>query len=130
MSFEEEKRRKSIAYIMRRRKRGRKVGANSGEVVAVLTPRGRGQVVFRPSGSASGWWRFMNVLAGLAIVVCSYLVFALPDLPPLGWHGGLVDQTIVWALLSLVAIVGLFACAYISLTLFRIIQSNMVHRNE
>lgn len=130
MPPDEEKRRKSIAYILRRRKRGRKVGANSGRVVEILTPRGRGKVSFQPSGSASGWWRFLNVLVGIAIFISPWVVFALPNWTPWSGHGGIIDRTLVAVLTSLLGLIVVFAIVYVCLTMFRILRFNIAHKNE
>lgn len=130
MSPDEEKRRKSVAYILRRIKRGPRVGANSGEVVEVLTPRGRGKVAFQSSGSASGWWRFLCVLAGIAIFFYTWIVFALPNWTHWSGNGGIVDLTLLFLLYSLAGLIATFAVAYICVTLFRILRSNLTYRNE
>lgn len=80
----EVKRQKSIAYILRRRKRGRKTGANSGEVIKSAQKRLRGHLVFEPSGSYMSKWRFLaffGFLGSLALPI----VF-LSSLADTSWH--------------------------------------------
>ena len=127
----EAKRRKSIAYILRRRKRGRKRGANSGEVVKSWAEYS--EVNFRPSGSYMSWWQRLlwlpvvplAILAPFAIAAGSRNAHRLAeaDMPVMAW--------ILFALLALVlvAIIG-FALAYIGLSLWRSIRSHWFHKNE
>lgn len=87
-------------------------------------------VSFQPSGSASGWWRFLNVLVGIAIFVSPWVVFALPDLTPWSGHGGIIDLSLVALVYGLLALIVVFTSAYIGLAMFRILQSNIAHKNE
>lgn len=135
MPPDEEKRRKSIAYILRRRKRGRKVGANSGEVVKSWAEYS--EVSFKPSGSYSEKWRWIMIPAWLAAASAPLLFFAAPQsgfqrhsenlahsgLHPVGW--ALVAMALILAFVIFV-----FAAAYIGLAIWRFIRSFGSYKNE
>ena len=130
MPPDEEKRRKSIAYILRRRKRGRKVGANSGEVVKSWAEYS--EVNFKPTGGYSPWWRRLLVIFVPLIVMSPAII--------IGWSQGaqdLVDRgvpTTLWVLLTilsiLLALIFVFFFAYAGLTIWRFIASLSSHKNE
>jgi len=130
MSPDEENRRKSIAYILRRRKRGRKIGANSADVVKSWAEYG--EVNFKPTGSHSGRWRWLLIpivpLVVLAPVIIIGSAQGAEELEQLG-----VPPTL-WALLSVLAIVlggvCLFSSAYILMTIWRLIRRLWSHKNE
>lgn len=135
MSPDEEKRRKSIAYILRRRKRGRKVGANSGEIVKSWAEYS--EVNFKPTGSYTERWRWVMFLAWLAAASAPWLFFtapqsafqrhseslAHPELHPVGW-------ALVVIALMLVFAISAFAAAYVGLSIWRFIRSLSPHKNE
>ncbi|NQY13146.1 MAG: hypothetical protein HRT81_04700 [Henriciella sp.] len=128
MPPDEEKRRKSIAYILRRRKRGRKVGANSGEVVKSWAEAS--EVNFKPTGAKSNSWRWLVFPAWLSAVTLPWMFFVVaripfnshaedlahPELHPIGW------VLVIVACLLIIAICG-FALAYIGLTVWRLVRS-------
>ena len=130
MPPDEEKRRKSIAYILRRRKRGRKVGANSGEVVKSWAEYS--EVNFRPSAAQTVWWRWFLPMIVPLMVLAPFII--------IGWSQGaqdLVDRGVpieVWILVSILGLIGglvaLFASAYIGLTVWRFLRSLRPHKNE
>lgn len=126
MPPEEEKRRKSIAYILRRRKRGRKVGANSGDVVKSWAEYS--EVNFTPSGGYSPWWRILLVVVVPLIVLSPAII--------IGAGQGAQDlvnrgvPTTLWVLLIILSLISLFFMAYVGLTVWRFIKSMRPHKNE
>lgn len=132
MSSAEQRRRRAIAYILRRRKRGAKTGANSGATLKSPNKRLRGHLVFKPSASASSWWqRLLWIFAISLIFVPAYLI---------GWRQGAFDivdkgvHPITWILMAvisvLLAVICITAVLYIGLTLSRVIRSLVPHKNE
>lgn len=122
----------SIRYILRRRKRGRRVGANSGGVVKSVQRKIRGHMTFQPSGGASGWWRFSFIFVAMLIAAFPWFVFMLAGSPTL--H--LVDTNSPLAILFGVPIIILcvlisgFALAYTVLSTWRFLRAKLVHKNE
>ena len=129
---EDRKRRQSIAYIMRRRKRGRKTGANSGAPVNSVQRKIRGHVTFTPSGGASGWWRGGYIVVGLLLSVFPIFVFALASSPRLN----LVAANSPWAWVFIVSVACLlvpiiaFALAYTGLASWRVARALWPYKNE
>ena len=135
MSVDEEKRRQSIAYILRRRKRGRRVGANSGEVVKSWAEAS--EVNFKPTASYSGNWRWLTIPAWLAAASAPWLFFlaarvsfnshaedlAHPELHPIGWVLISLAGLLIFA-------ISVFALAYIGVTIWRFVRSLRPHKNE
>ncbi len=130
MSPEEAKRRKSIAYILRRRKRGRKMSANSGRDVKSWAEYS--EVNFKPSGGYSVLGRISLLIVVPLMVMSSGLI--------IGFSRGaqdLVDRPVtleLWVLLAvlsfLLTLTLIAAGAYIALTLWRNIRSLRSHKNE
>ena len=126
------KRRKSIAYILRRRKRGRRAGANSGGSVKSIQRKMRGHVTFKPSGSASGWWRFSFLFVAALIAAFPWFVFLLAGKPTL--H--LVDENspLAWLfgvpIIILSALICGFASAYVLLSIWRFMRAKLFYKNE
>ena len=130
MLQDEEKRRKSIAYILRRRKRGRKIGANSGELVKSWAEYS--EVNFRPSAAQTVWWRWLLPVIVPLMMLAPFLIIS--------WSQGaqdVVDRGVpieVWILISILGLIGglvvIFASAYIGLTLWRSVRSFRAHKNE
>lgn len=127
---QDKKRRKAIAYILRRRKRGRKVGANSGEVVKSWAEYS--EVNFTPAGSYTPWWRCLLlifvpiiILTPAIIIGGSQNAFKLSDTDV---------HPIAWALIALLGLLLLvlsaFTIAYIALTIWRFVRSLLPQRNE
>lgn len=114
----EAKRRKSIAYILRRRKRGRRVGGNSHQVVKSWAEYG--EVNFTPSGSySSGWRRWIWVLAvPLAIFAPVIIAAASQDNHRLAGTDGPLLLLVLLGLLAIVSagvigITGLYVLTHI-----------------
>lgn len=128
----EVKRRKSIAYILRRRKRGRRMGANSGGEIKSVQRKMRGHVTFKPSGSASGWWRFSFILIAALIAAFPWFVFVLTGTPTLYHINEGSPLAIVFGvpiiLLSLL-ILG-FALAFTIVSVHRFLRAKLPHKNE
>ena len=132
MPPDEEKRREAIAYILRRRKRGRKVGANSREVVKSwaeysevnFTPRGaylkRWRWLFLPAWAIAAAipWIFMAVYQ--ATFVSHSETLAHDPLSPVGW--GLVTIASL-----LILAISAFSLAYICLTVWRVIRPGLTY---
>lgn len=130
MSPDEENRRKSIAYILRRRKRGRKVGANSGEVVKSWGEYS--EVNFKPTGSHSSWWRLaLIVIVPLMVLAPAIIISSAQGAQELQ-HIGV--PPILWVLLVTLAIVLGAVClisgAYVCMTVWRLIQTALPHKKE
>ena len=135
MPPDEEKRRKSIAYILRRRKRGRKVGANSGEVVKSWAEAS--QVKFTPTACYSGKWRWLMIPAWFAAVSVPWVFLYVAAIPAHRHAEDLAHPQLHPVGLVLIALVGmlvvaiaLFASAYIGLTIWRFVRSLRLHKNE
>ena len=131
-SQQEKKRRAAIAYVLRRRKRGRKLGANSGQVVKSVNRRIRGHMIFKPSASMNMWWRFGMV--GLALLICLFplFIFALPSAPHLQVHheSSPAGLTLLIPAVVLLLLIAGFAAAYIALSIWRFIRSLIPHKKE
>lgn len=128
----EAKRRKSIAYILRRRKRGRRIGANSGGPVKSVQRKIRGHVVFTPCGGASGWWRFSFILVAVMISIFPIFIFALAGSPKLHHvddHSPLAPLFGV-PIAVLMALICGFALVYTLVSIWRFIRARMPHKNE
>lgn len=130
MPPDEEKRRKSIAYILRRRKRGRKVRANSKDVVKSWAEYS--EVNFKPTGGYSPWWRILLVFIVPLIVLSPAIIIGASQ-----GAQDLVDRVVpatLWVLLTILAIVlsltTLFFVAYAGLTVWRTLESVRPHKNE
>lgn len=135
MPPDEEKRRKSIAYILRRRKRGRKVRANSKHVVKSWAEYS--EVSFTPRGAYLTRWRWLFLPAWAISVSILWIFMAVYQatfsthsetlehvpLDPAGW------ALVVTAGLLLVA-VAVFALAYVGLAAWRGLRSFLPHKNE
>ena len=130
MSPDEAKRRKSIAYILRRRKRGRKVGANSGEVVKSWGEYS--EVSFKPNAAYSNAARYLLIFLVPLMIAAPIII--------IGFSQGaqdLVDRevpTVLWILLSVLTIVivttTVFSVAYIALAIARVVRSQSTHKTE
>lgn len=123
MPPDDEKRRKSIAYILRRRKRGRKVGANSGEVVKSWAEYS--EVSFKPNASYSPTIRFMLFLIVPLMIAAPIIIIAFGQNAQ-----DVVDRPVpetLWVLLTIlfavIAATTVFACAYIILSIVRVVRS-------
>jgi len=135
MPPDEEKRRKSIAYIMRRRKRGRKLSANSGEVVKSWAEYS--EVNFKPTGAYMEHGRSLILLASCIAAASPLIILAAAqffavrhsedlrhaELHPVGWV-----LVIAVALLSLT--ICLFAVAYIGVSIWRFAKHLRLYKNE
>lgn len=130
-SDKEAKRRKSIAYILRRRKRGRRIGANSGKVVKSWAEYS--EVNFTPSGAhANGWRRAiwlvvlpLAVLAPFVVIASSGNAHRLAEAntPLFAW--------VIFALLGLVlAGVAVFASAFTLISAWRALRRLFGYKNE
>lgn len=126
------KRRRAMASIFRRRKRGQKQRANSGQVVKSVNRRIRGHILFKPSGSTNAWWRVDMVALALLICLFPLFIFALPGVPHLQVHresspaGVALLMPVIFLLLAIAS----FAMANIALTVWRFIRSLRPHKNE
>jgi len=128
----EAKRRKSIAYILRRRKRGRKSGANSGDVVKSVNRRIRGHVVFKPSGGVSPWWqRLLFLFIPILIISPAFMI------GPAGSAFDLEEANIhpfAWVIIGTLGVLSIgvmcFAAAYFSLSIWRAILRLVPHKKE
>lgn len=134
-SESERKRRAGIAYILRRRKRGRKAGANTGEVVKSWAEYS--EVNYTPKGAYSTKWRWLMIAAWLGSVSIPVVFFVVagsafsshsedlghPRLHPIGW-------VLLAVACVLVLAVGLFAIVYIFVTLRRIVRASLPYKNE
>lgn len=128
----EAKRRKSIVYILRRRKRGRRVGANSGGSIKSVQRKMRGHVVFKPSGAALGWWRFSFIPVALLISVFPIFVFVLTGMPELhnvDDHSPMAPLFAAPILILFLLICG-FALAYTLVSIWRFVRGRWPHKNE
>lgn len=128
----EAKRRKSIAYILRRRKRGRRIGANSGGSIKSVQRKIRGHVVFTPSGSASGWWRFSFIPVALMISVFPVFVFVLTGTPALHNVDDHSPMAPLFAapIFILLALICVFTLAYTVVSIWRFVRARWPHKNE
>ncbi len=133
----ETKRRQSIAYILRRRKRGRKTGANSGAPVKSWAEYS--EVSFTPTGSYLRWGRwliFVGALFAMALPVVFLSMLAQPadhhretlafesvQLHPIGW--------VLVALIGLLSVtLAVFAIAFIVLAIRRVLRANWPYKKE
>ncbi|MEL6665467.1 MAG: hypothetical protein AAFQ24_04970 [Pseudomonadota bacterium] len=136
-SVNEQKRRASIAYILRRRKRGRKTGANSGRTINSVNRKIRGHMTFTPAGSAMDRSRYLTLAATVAAISLPLLclivlgVAASRNAETLA-HDGL--DPLGWVLISAVAVlalsVAIFSMAYLVLFVWRWLSSLLTHKNE
>lgn len=130
---QEAKRLKSIRYILRRRKRSQRVGANSGGAVKSVQQKMRGHLVFTPSGSAGAWWQRLLwfPIVPLAIVFPLLVIAAAGDAQKL-----VVAEIhpLAWALIGLLALISLcvvaFAAAFTLLSLWRALRRLSGYKNE
>lgn len=135
MPSDEEKRRKSIAYILRRRKRGRKVGANSGEVVKSWAEYS--EVNFTPRGAYSTRWRWLLFPAWAVAVAIPWIFMAVYQ-ATFSTHSETLEHEalgpIGWMLVGIAGFlsvaVAAFSIAYIGSSMWRFIQSILPHKNE
>lgn len=132
----EAKRRQSIAYILRRRKRGRRIGANSGATVKSVQQKIRGHLVFTPTGGSVPWWqRLMWLiaipLAMLIVFVPTYLIGLHLDDPQPQFGGYPPHAWLIFGMLGVVSagVIG-FSAAYFAINLWRAIRRLYPHRNE
>ena len=122
------KRRKSIAYILRRRKRGRKQGANSKTIVKSWAEYS--EVNFTPTGSYSHKWRWLLPILTPILVFSSIIVIAsyqdLQDFAeaPVGFFGWFLLVALALLLLA----VSVFFIVYAFLAVWRSIRSH--HKKE
>ena len=134
---EDRKRRQSIAYIMRRRKRGRKTGANSGAPVKSWGEYS--EVNFRPSGSYSIWGRWIVFVAAVLTIAFPFLIFPLL-IPSDGHHRetlafeGSGIHPLGWILLGIIGLLLvlfiLVLIVYAGLSVWRAIRANWPYKNE
>ena len=126
----ERKRQQSITYILRRRNRSRKIGANSNTPIKSWAEYS--DVNFKPSGSNSPIARWLLLPLGFVLAISPLLMMigadgaedaGLTELPQLGW-----SMLMILAVLSLV--IALFFLAYAGLSIWRIVQANQTHKNE
>ena len=136
-SVNEQKRRASIAYILRRRKRGRKTGAKSGGVVKSVNRKIRGHMTFTPMGIAMDRSRYLTLAATVATIslplLCLIVLgFAASRNAETLAHDGLDPLGLV--LVSAVAVLALgvavFSVAYLVLFVRRWLSSLLTHKNE
>nr|WP_070960998.1 hypothetical protein [Hyphomonas sp. Mor2] len=127
----EVKRRKSIAYILRRRKRGRRMGANSGEVVKSWAEYS--EVNFTPTGSyASGWRRLVWLLAVPFAIFAPLIIIATSG----NAHRLAEAETPLfgWVILGLLLIVSLgvvaFSLLYLVTSIRRFLRAKLSHKKE
>lgn len=135
MSPDEKKRRQSIAYILRRRKRGRKVGANSKAVVKSWAEYS--EVSFSPRGAYSTRWRWLFFPAWAVAAAIPWIFIAAyqatfathaetlehDPLDPTGW-------VLVVIVGLLIIAVSAFSIAYMSMSIWRVLRSVLPHKNE
>lgn len=126
----EVKRQKSIAFILRRRTRARKLGANAGGVIKSTQKRMRGHLVFEPSGSYMGPWRFLVFLGFLGAIAIPFAFLSVLNIDPGHSHETLAhtgNDFVGWGLLGLCAILLIaicaFAIAYLALFFWRVLQT-------
>ncbi|MEM9053929.1 MAG: hypothetical protein AAGB16_01275 [Pseudomonadota bacterium] len=129
--YRDTKRRKAIVYILRRRKRGRKTGANSGDNVKSWAEYS--EVNFTPTGSAmSGWWRVLIIPLALLAMVSPIIIISG------GQHAdelqaskpGLFLYGLIYLVLLLCAAASLFFAAHILSFFYRAIRGRLNHKNE
>ncbi|MCR9195312.1 MAG: hypothetical protein NXH88_11300 [Hyphomonas sp.] len=92
----------------------------------------RGHLVFTPSGSASGWWRFSFIPVALTISGFPIFVFVLtgtPELHNVDDHSLMAPLFAVPIFILLVLICG-FALAYALVSICRFVRARWRHRNE
>lgn len=126
----EKKRRAAIAYLLRRRKRGRKTGANSGQPVKSWAEYG--EVNYTPSGSQLPGWRWLLPVSFPFIVLIPALIIAngqaAQDLYWVGLHP--VAWTMLGVLALILIVIAVFFLAYAALSIWRIIRANLPHKKE
>ena len=135
MPPDEKKRRKSIAYILRRRKRGRKVGANSREMVKSWAEYS--EVNFTPRGAYSMRWRWLFLPAWAISASIPWIFFAAYQ-ATFSTHSETLENVpldpVGWVLVAIVAllmiVVSGFAIAYAGLSVWRGLRSVLPHKNE
>ncbi|MCR9079163.1 MAG: hypothetical protein NXH78_08690 [Hyphomonadaceae bacterium] len=127
----EAKRRKSIAYILRRRKRGRRVGANSGGVVKSWAEYS--EVNFTPTGSyASGWRRLIWLLAlPFAVFAPIIIIASTRDAHRItDWRTPWFGWIIIGLLAAVSAGVAAIVLIYFLTSIWRFIHARLPHKNE
>ena len=129
-SQEEHKRRASIAYILRRRKRGRKSGANSGDTVKSWAEYS--EVSYTPFGAYMTRWRWILLLVFPLPVLLPIVIIANgqnainaadAQLGALGW-------VLLIALVVIVSVIVMFAVAFAVTSLWRLLSPQPPHKNE
>lgn len=128
---QEAKRLKSIRYILRRRKRGRRVGANSGKVVKSWAEYS--EVNFTPTGSYStGWRRWIWVFVVPLAIFAPIIIIAATgnahraaeaEIPGFAW---IVIGLLIAATVGVVA----FAAAFTLLSLWRALRRLSGYKKE
>ena len=127
----EAKRRQSIAFILRRRKRGRRLGANSGGVVKSWAEYSA--VSLKPTGSyMSSWQRLIWFpVVPLAIALPFIVMAGAGDAQELA---NAEIHPLAWALIGLLAVIVLcvvsFFAAYTVLSLWRAARRLFNYKNE
>ena len=133
----EQKRRASIAYILRRRKRSQKTGANSGGAVKSVNRKMRGHLTFTPTGSSLGRFRYLTLAStmiaiALPAICLAVLVSAASKNDETLAHARL-DPT-GWILVTIAGALGLgvvvFSVAYLVSLVWRFLKSLAPYKNE
>lgn len=133
---QEAKRLKSIRYILRRRKRSQRVGANSGGAVKSVQQKMRGHLVFTPSGSAGAWWQRLVWLIAwpLALFIVffpAYMIALFLDAPRTHMAGFPPHAWVIFGLLGTVSAgVVAFTAAFTLLSLWRALRRLSGYKKE
>ncbi|MBO6688671.1 MAG: hypothetical protein JJ931_00955 [Henriciella sp.] len=127
----EAKRRKSIAYILRRRKRGRRIGANSGRVVKSWAEYSA--VTLKPTGSyMSTWQRLLWFPIVPLAIALPFIVMAgagdaqelvVAEIHPLAW-------VLIGLLALIILCISVLVVSYTLLCLWRAVGRLVGYKNE
>ena len=125
------KRRKSIAFILRRRKRGRKARANSGDNVKSWAEYS--EVNFTPTGSAMPTWLRVLMPLGIILILFSscFMVIVPEDSLDLRDNQPTIFLNILLIVLAVLCILAAFVfVVYAILLFYRLIKGKLTQRNE